>query len=88
MGDPSSRDDPGTSGVRRASFVPSGAEIARALKALGFDVRVAGPDHATVMYRSSAAILIPMKERVHPGLVRTIIHTLGVTPKELVACLT
>jgi hypothetical protein len=78
--------DASASGVR-AKIVPSGAQVARALRQQGFDVRVTGPEHAAVMRGDSALLLIPLKEALHPATVRVLLNTLGVAPKELAAFL-
>ena len=58
----------------------SGGEFAWALRRAGFDARLDGPEHVILTRQHDALARIPLRERLHPGLVNTILATVGVSP--------
>jgi hypothetical protein len=61
----------------------SGSEIAWALRRVGLEARIGGPDHAVLMRGHTPIAAIPLQETVHPAILRALLATLGITPEEL-----
>ena len=62
----------------------STCEVVWALRHLGVGARLAGPDHVVVLHHGVEVALVPLKDRLHPGLVLALLHTLGISLDRLV----
>lgn len=61
----------------------SAGELAWALRRIGLDARLEGPDHVVLMRGRSALAIVPLHERLHPATTRSILRALGISPHEL-----
>jgi hypothetical protein len=65
----------------------SGLEIAWALRRVGLQAHLAGPDYIVLVQGQNEVGTVPLHDTVHPAILRALLHTLGVTPEELTAYL-
>lgn len=61
----------------------SGIELAWALRRIGLDAHLGGPDHMVLMRGREALAIVPLKDELHPAYVRSLLQTLGVTLEQL-----
>jgi hypothetical protein len=61
----------------------SGGEIAWALRHVGLEARIGGPDHVVLMRGHAPVATVPLRHVMHPAIVRALLSTLGITPEQL-----
>ncbi len=61
----------------------STGELVWALRHSGLVARVGGPEHMVLVDRGIEVARVPMRERLHPGIIVALLHTLGVTLEQL-----
>ncbi len=66
----------------------SPAEIAWALRRVGCEARLDGPEHVVLIRRGVAMARLPLQGRVRAGTLRAILKSFGVTREQLAEYLT
>jgi hypothetical protein len=66
----------------------SGSQIVSALRRIGLDARVGGPDHAILIQGHTSLAIVPLTDPVHPAVLLALLNTLGITPEQLAELLT
>ena len=65
----------------------STGEVVWALRHLGVHAQLAEPDHVSILHRGVDIAKLPLRDALHPGIVRALLHTIGVSLEEMLRVL-
>lgn len=68
-----------------AAPIATGAEVAWALRRVGCEARLDGPEHIIILRDGVAVARLPLNATVHAATMRALLRTFALSPEQLAA---